>query len=116
MEKKIGILEERNRKDGARPIRTGKPAGGRKTEPHEEKFAAFIRRRKIRKVVRYGLSAGCVMCMVAALLLIDAAPAVAVVMMAGAVVAGKAGHWGYEEADADEDKRVGFPHGWRYKD
>ena len=30
------------------------------------------------------------------LLLIDAAPAVAVVLMAGAVVAGKAGHCGYE--------------------
>lgn len=50
------------------------------------------------------------------LLLIDAMPAVAVVLMAGAVAAGKAGHWGYEEVDADEDKRVGFPHGWRYKD
>lgn len=56
------------------------------------------------------------MCMAAALLLIDAAPAVAVILMAGAVAAGKAGHWGYEEVDADEDKRVGFPHGWRYKD
>lgn len=31
------------------------------------------------------------------LLLIDAAPAVAVVLMVGAVAAGKAGHWGYEE-------------------
>lgn len=31
------------------------------------------------------------------LLLIDAAPAVAAIMMAGAVTAGKAGHWGYEE-------------------
>lgn len=50
------------------------------------------------------------------LLLIDAAPALAVVLMVGAVAAGKAGHWGYEEVDADEDKRVGFPHGWRYKD
>lgn len=36
--------------------------------------------------------------MAAALLLIDAAPAVAVVLMAGAVATGKAGHWGYEEA------------------
>lgn len=50
------------------------------------------------------------------LLLIDAAPALSVVLMVGAVAAGKAGHWGYEEVDADEDKRVGFPHGWRYKD
>lgn len=33
------------------------------------------------------------------LMLIDAAPAVAVVLMAGAVVAGKAGHWGYEEVE-----------------
>ena len=33
------------------------------------------------------------------LLLIDAMPAVAVVLMAGAVVAGKAGHWGYEEVE-----------------
>ena len=32
------------------------------------------------------------------LLLIDAAPAVAVVLIAGAVVAGKAGQWGYGEA------------------
>ena len=31
------------------------------------------------------------------LLLSDAAPAVAVVLMVGAVAAGKAGHWGYEE-------------------
>ena len=31
------------------------------------------------------------------LLLIDMAPAVAMVLMAGAVAAGKAGHWGYEE-------------------
>ena len=31
------------------------------------------------------------------LLLIDAAPAVAVALMAGAVAAGKAGRWGYEE-------------------
>lgn len=116
MEEKNSVLERRNWKDGARPVRTGKPAGRGKAEPHEEKFAAFIRRKEVRKMVRLGLSAGCVMCMVAALLLIDAAPAVAVVMMAGAVVAGKAGHWGYEEADADEDKRVGFPHGWRYKD
>ncbi len=38
------------------------------------------------------------------LLLIDAAPAVAAVMMAGAVAAGKAGHWGYEEVGSDEDK------------
>ena len=31
------------------------------------------------------------------LLLIDAEPAVSVVLMAGAVAAGKVGHWGYEE-------------------
>lgn len=36
------------------------------------------------------------------LLLIDAAPAVAAVMMAGAVAAGKAGHWGYEEDRMDK--------------
>lgn len=48
-------------------------------------------------MVRLGLSAGCVICMVAALLLIDAEPAVSVVLMAGAVAAGKVGHWGYEE-------------------
>ena len=92
MEKKNSVLERRNRKNGARPLRVGEPAGRGKAEPHEEKFAAFIRRRKIQKVVRLGFSAGCVICMVVALLLTDTAPAVAVVMMAGAVVAGKAGH------------------------
>lgn len=97
MEKKNRVLARRNWKNGARPIRAGKSESGGKDEPNEEKLAALVRRKKIRKMVRCGLSVGCVMCMVAALLLIDAAPAVAVVMMAGAVVAGKAGHWGYEE-------------------
>ena len=116
MEKKDSVLKRRNRKNGARPFRTGKSESCGKDESHEEKLAALIRRREVQKMVRYSLSAGCVMCMAAALLLIDAAPAVAVILMAGAVAAGKAGHWGYEEVDADEDKRVGFPHGWRYKD
>lgn len=98
MEKKNSVLERRNRKNGARPLRVGEPAGRGEDESNEEKFAALIRRKKIRKMVRLGLSAGCVICMAAALLLIDAAPAVAVVLMAGAVATGKAGHWGYEEA------------------
>ena len=51
-----------------------------------------------------GYIKACVCLMVAALLLIDAAPAAAAVLMAGAVAAGKAGRWGYEEVDADEDK------------
>lgn len=42
-----------------------------------------------------GYIKACVGLMVAALLLIDAAPAAAAVLMAGAVVAGKAGNWGY---------------------
>lgn len=96
MEKKIGILEERNRKDGARPLRTGKPAGGRKAEPHEEKFAAFIRRRKIRKMVRLGLSAGCVICIFTAALLIEDIPGMSVALMALALLFGAGGGWGYD--------------------
>ena len=97
MEKKNRISERRNWKNGARPIRDGKPAGRGEDESHEEKLAALVRRREVQKVVRHSFSVGCVMCMAAALLLIDAAPALAVVLMAGAVAAGKAGHWGYEE-------------------
>lgn len=96
MEKKIGILEERNRKDSARPIRTGKPAGGRKTEPNEEKFAALIRRRKIRKVVRLGLSAGCVICIFVSALLIEDIPGMSAALMALALLFGVGGGWGYD--------------------
>lgn len=104
MEEKNRVFERRNWEVGARPVRAGKPAGRGEDESHEEKLAAFIRRREIQKVVRLGFSAGCVICMAVALLLIDAAPLLAVVLMAGAVAAGKAGHWGYEEVDVDEGK------------
>lgn len=96
MEKKNSVLERRNRKNGARPLRVGEPAGRGKDESNEEKFAAFIRRRKIRKVVRYGLSAGCVICIFTAALLIEDIPGMSVSLMALALLFGAGGGWGYD--------------------
>lgn len=96
MEKKDRVFERRNWKNGARPIRDGKPAGRGEDESHEEKFAAFIRRRKIRKVVRLGLSAGCVTCIFASALLIEDIPGMSVALMALALLFGAGGGWGYD--------------------
>lgn len=96
MEKKNSVLERRNWKDGARPVRAGKPAGRGEDEPHEEKFAAFIRRKEVRKMVRYGLSAGCVICIFTAALLIEDIPGMSVSLMALALLFGAGGGWGYD--------------------
>ena len=57
MEEKNSVLERRNWKDGARPVRAVKPASGGKDEPNEEKLVALVRRKKLRKMLRCGLSA-----------------------------------------------------------
>lgn len=96
MEKKNRVLARGNWKDGARSVRGREPVGSRKDESNEEKFAAFIRRRKIRKMVRLGLSAGCVICIFTAALLIEDIPGMSVALMALALLFGAGGGWGYD--------------------
>lgn len=96
MEEKNRVFERRNWKNGARPVRAGKPAGRGEDESHEEKLAAFIRRKKIRKMVRLSLSAGCVICVFAAALLIEDIPWMSVGLMALALLFGAGGGWGYD--------------------